>query len=200
VRLGNWAVLWLLKILDADGLGGSIMSIRVYAARGMTGRVKEDVVTEANADRLLLESAGITVLCPVHEEGVRATKKQLFSTKKHMDKYWPRDKEMIRDAHLLLNMSPHLPSMGVIREFGYARYSLWKKVITVFPEGQLPDESSICYYEDDYVTDSLIDAVMEIYRTHGTIWKRLKWKLGIINKSALKWMWYQIKEVWNAIH
>lgn len=170
------------------------MKVKIYVARAMTGRIKEEVVREAKADKDFLERAGFMVLDPVTTEGVKPTKETLRSSKKAMDGYWPRDKQMIRQAHVLLNMSPHLPSLGVIREHGLARYCLWKKVISVFPAGELPPEAAVCHYEDDYVTDDLRDAVMEIYRTHGTLWKRIKWRLNMLNRSLVKWVWYQILE------
>lgn len=170
------------------------MPIKIYVARAMTGRIKEDVVREALADKDFLERAGFEVLCPVSKEEVKATKEILQSSKEAMDHYWKTDKQMIRDAHILFNMSPDQPSLGVIREYGYARYALWKKVISVFPEGKLPQRAAICHYEDDYVTDDLMDAVGEAYRTHGTLWKRVQWRIKMLNKSLLKWLWFQILE------
>lgn len=168
--------------------------IKVYVARAMTGRVKEEVVREAQADKAFLEAAGFTVLDPVSEEGVTATKDKLQSPKYLMDAYWPRDKAMIREAHIVFNMSPHMPSLGVIREHGYARYHLWKKVISIFPLGKIPAQGAICHYEDDYVTDNLIDAVGEALRTHGTAWKRFKWRLEIYKRCYFKAVIYRLQE------
>lgn len=170
------------------------MAIKVYVARAMSGRVKEDVVNEAKADKEFLERYGLEVLDPVSSEGIAATKETLNSPKSLMDVYWTRDKAMIRQAHVVFNMSPHLPSLGVIREHGYARYHLWKKTISVFPAGKIPPEGAVCHYEDDYVTDSLIDAVGEALRTHGTWWKRFKWRLMIFNRCWLKAVWYRMLE------
>lgn len=168
--------------------------IRIYPARAMTGRIKEEVVKEAKKDKEFFEAAGFDVLCPVISEGVEPTKQILRSSKKAMDTYWARDKQMIREAHILFNMSPDQPSLGVIREHGYARYNLWKKVISVFPPGKLPAKAAICHYEDDYVTDNIMDAVCEAYRTHGTLWKRIKWRIRMLNRSVPKWLLYQLLE------
>ncbi len=165
-----------------------------YPARAMTGRIKADVVAEAIRDKAFLEKCGFEVLCPVVSEGVKATKTVLKSSKKQMDIYWQRDKEMIRKAHVIFNMSPDQPSLGVIREHGYARYHLWKKVISVFPEGKLPAEGAIAFYEDDMVTDSLTLAVGEALRTHGTYWLRLKWRLSIYKRSWLVAKLYRLQE------
>lgn len=168
--------------------------IKIYVARAMSGRVKEDVVNDAKKDKEFFEKAGLTVLCPVTEEHVEPTKQVLRASKQAMDRYWNRDKEMIRQAHILFNMSPDQPSLGVIREHGYARYCLWKKVISVFPPGKLPSKAAVCHYEDDYVTDDVMDAVGEAYRTHGTLFKRLKWRLSMLNRCLAKWLLYQLKE------
>ena len=165
-----------------------------YVARAMTGRVKEEVVAEAKADKDLLEKAGFEVLCPVIAENVQPTKEVLRSSKKAMDVYWWRDKAMIRQAHVIFNMSPHQASLGVIREHGYGRYHLWKKVISVFPDGKIPMKAAICHYEDDFVTDSLLIAIGEALRTHGTYFKRLQWRIHIYNKSWLKAKWYRLLE------
>lgn len=168
--------------------------IKVYVARAMTGRIKEDVVREAKADKLYLESLGFTVLDPVTSEGVEETKDILLSTKEVMDVFWPRDKQMIRDAHVVFNMSPHLPSLGVMREHGYARYHLWKKTITVFQHANMPAEGAICYYEDDLVTDTLEKAAQDALRTHGTFWKRCKWRIALYFRCLPKAIWHHLKE------
>lgn len=168
--------------------------LKIYVARGMTGRIKSDVVAEAKADKEFLEKAGFEVLDPVSAEGVEDKVEVLQATKAMMDTFWTRDKEMIRDAHAVFIMSPHVGSLGCIREYGYARYFLWKKVITIFPVDKLPKSGAVCYYEDDYVTDNLLDAIGELLRTHDTYWKRLKWRLAIYNRSLLKALGYKFAE------
>ncbi len=166
----------------------------IYAARSMTGRIKEEVVLEATQDKTLLEKAGFVVLCPVIAEGVPATKQIILASKQAMDKFWSRDKEMIREAHLVFDMSPTMNSEGVKHELGYARYCLWKPVVRVFPSGKLPVKSSVSYFEDDVVVDSLLEAIEYSLRVHGTFWKRTKWRLKMLNKSLLKWIVFQIGE------
>lgn len=168
--------------------------VQLYLARGMTGRVKEDVVQEAYFDKEFFEKAGFKVLCPVMEEGVEPTKQTIRSSKQQMDIYWFRDKQMIRDSHVVLDMTPHLKSEGVAHELGYARYNLWKPVVRVFPSGKLPIKGSVCRYEDDFICDSLVEAVEYTYRVHGTLFKRLKWRLSMLNRCLVKWLWYQICE------
>ncbi|SRR5229473_4710026 len=153
--------------------------VSIYCARSMTGRVKEEVVNEAKADKEFLEKAGFTVFCPVVAENVQPTKQVLLSSKKAMDEYWPRDKKMIEDSHVLFDMTPERKSEGVAHELGYARYFLYRPVVRVYREGKLPVPSSVAYFEDDHITDSLLGAIEYTLRMHGTLAKRLKWRFNL---------------------
>lgn len=151
---------------------------RIYCARGMSNRPQDEVVQEAIWDKTFFEQSGeIQVLDPVSEEGVPAENKLLLASQKEMDANWPRDKELIRQCHVFVNMSPHLPSLGVTREYGYARYYLQKPCISVFPYNEMPKPGAICYYEDDFVTDMKVVAASYIVNTFGSLEKRLKWRL-----------------------
>lgn len=152
----------------------------------MTGRVKEELVTEAINQKLFIESCGLIVLCPVIAEGVQPTKQVLLSSKKAMDTFWKRDKEMIREAHLVFDLTPNKNSEGVKHEIGYARYSLWKPVVRIFPKNELPVKSSVAFYEDDFICDSLTEAIDYAKAVHGTRMKRLKWKMQLLNRCLLK--------------
>lgn len=168
--------------------------VRLYLARSMTGRVKEDVVAEALKDKEYLETAGFEVLCPVISEKVEPTKQVLLSSKAKMDEYWPRDKAMIRAAHLVLDMTPAMKSEGVAHELGYARYHLWKPVVRVYSDGKLPVKSSVAYYEDDFIASSLLEAVGYIHSTHGTLLRRFKWRFAMYSRCLLKAWYYKLRE------
>jgi hypothetical protein len=166
--------------------------VKIYLARGMTGRNKADVVLEANADRLFLESAGFKVLDPVSAEGVKAENKLLQSTKQDMDTYWKRDKQMIEEADVLFDMSPHLKSEGVAHEIGYARYFLYRPIVRVYPLGGVPNRASVVWFEDDLLVDSLEEAIEYVLRVHGTLRKRLMWRIQLylrcLPKMIRVWM------------
>lgn len=168
--------------------------LKLYLCRGMTGRIKEEIVKEATEDKQWLEKAGFEVLCPVVSENVQPTQEVLRSSKKAMDVFWKRDKAMIREAHVIFDMSPHLNSEGVKHELGYARYCLWKPIVRVFPLGKLPLPSSVARYEDDNICDSLEEAIEYTLRVHGTLFKRLKWRLTMLNRCLPKWILFQIQE------
>lgn len=168
--------------------------IKLYLCRSMTGRIKEDVVMEAKKDKKFFERAGFKVLCPVSEEKVKSTVEILMASKETMSLYWARDKQMIREANVILDMTPDRKSEGVAHEIGYARYHLWKPIIRIYQLGNLPAQSSVAYFEDDYLCDSLEEAVEYILRKHGTWFKRLKWRLNLFNRCLLKSLWYKLRE------
>lgn len=170
------------------------MKLSVYLARSMTHRIKEEVVAEATADKEFFEKAGIIVYDPVAEEQVKPTKEKLIASKKAMEQFWPRDKQLIRMVHVVVDMTPHMKSFGTEKELGYARYHLWKKVVRVFPTGELPVASCVAYLEDDSVVDSKEMALESILRTHGTLWKRLKWRINIYRRCWFKAFIYRLKE------
>lgn len=156
--------------------------VTVYNARGMTGRVKADVVADAKRDKAVLEAAGITVLCPVEKENVKPTEEKLLSSKKAMLQHWPEDKRMIREANLVFDFSPHMNSEGCKHEIGYARYFLYKPIVRIFPKGQLPVASSVAYFEDDFICDSIEAAIEYAKQVHGTRQKRIKWRFELYTR------------------
>ncbi len=168
--------------------------IKIYTAQAMTGEIKSDVVAKDIRDREFLEKAGFKVLSPVFEENVKPTSSIQVQTKEEMDYFWFRDKQMIREAHVLFDMSPHKNSEGCKHELGYGRYFLFKPVVRVFPEGKLPLSSSVAYFEDDIVVDSLLEAVEWVCRVYGTPLKRLKWKLNLFNRCFINYLY--IRFMW----
>ncbi len=167
--------------------------VRLYVARAMSNRVKSDVVKEAKEDKKFLEQAGFEVLCPVVKEEVEPSKHILMASRAQMEAFWPEDKALIRQAHVVLDMSPLANSEGVKHELGYARYYLYRPIIRIFPAGKLPPASSVAFFEDDFICDSLIEAVEYILRVHGTWLKRMKWRIGLYNRCFLKMVlyWFQ---------
>lgn len=167
--------------------------VKLYLARGMTGLVASEVVAQAENDKTFFEAAGFEVLCPVSAEKVRPTSSAIQSTKAQMDEYWYRDKEMIREADIVVDMTPERKSEGVAHEIGYARYFLWRPVVRLYKEGGLPSRASVAYFEDDCLVDSREFAVEYIYRVHGTLIKRLKWRFNLYRRCLLKAIKYQIQ-------
>lgn len=171
------------------------MSLKVYTARGMTGRKAIDVYYEAKRDKRYLEKHGFTVLDPVAEEGVRPKKKAIKTTYKQLVKFWNRDKQMIREAHVLFDMTPWLKSEGVSHEIAYARYHLWKPVVRVYNEKYpRPSAGSVAYFEDDLLARDIDHAIYESERKWGTFYRRFVWRVMLYNRCLLKALWYRLKE------
>ena len=168
------------------------MNLKVYPARAMSGLVAADVVREATADKAVMERQGMTVLCPVIGEKVKPTKAVIASSKRQMDTFWHRDKEMIREAHVVFDMSPTRKSEGVAHEIGLARYAYWKPVFRIYREGSLPPKSSIAVYEDDYICATLAEAIERAIKHHGTWWRRFKWRVSLYKRCRLKALFYEI--------
>lgn len=170
------------------------MSVSIYSARSMTGRVQKDVVEESQQDRLTFEEHGIKVFCPVQAEHIKPANKKLLSTKEQMDIYWFRDKKMIRHADVFVDCTPHLKSQGVEREAGYARYFLFKPIVRIFPADKLPAPGNICFYEDDLIVTDIDDAAKQIKDLWGTPRKRLQWKLSLVKRCILNYL--KVRLVW----
>jgi nucleoside 2-deoxyribosyltransferase len=145
----------------------------------MSGRIKEEVVREALQDKEELEFLGFKVLCPVVTENILPTQENLQASVEQMNEFWYRDKRMIEEADVLFDMTPERKSEGVAHEIGYARYFLYKPVIRVYPQGKLPPFSSVSYYEDDAIVDSLHEALEYADKIHGTLLKRLWWRFKL---------------------
>lgn len=167
---------------------------KAYIAHGMTGRPGTEVVAESDKVLEIFTKYGIDVLDPVTAEKVRPSKQKINTDYETLDGYWRRDKEMIREAHVLVDVTPDRKSEGVAHEIGYARYHLWKKVIRVYPKGSIPSNLSVAYFEDDFITDSLDQAAKEILRTHGSLLRRISWRLKIYNRSLLKALKHRLLE------
>jgi hypothetical protein len=167
--------------------------IKIYCARGMSGRPKPEVIKEATKDSKFLRAAGFHVSCPVEAEGIKGAG-VINASKDEIAEHWKRDKKLIRESHVLFHMSPHLNSAGSWQEVGYKRYHMQGPVVHVYPLGKLPPPGAIPRLENDYVCDSLEEAIEYTLRAHGTFWRRTKWRLDKLNKSLLKSVWYQSKE------
>lgn len=168
--------------------------VKIYLAHGMTGRAGTEVVQESEKALEVFSRYGIQVLDPVTAEKVKPSKKAINTDYKTLDGYWKRDKEMIREAHVLVDITPERKSEGVAHEIGYARYFLWKPVIRVYPKGQVPSNLSVAYFENDFIVDDLDVAARYIDRMYGTWFKRFIWRIQLYRRSWIKASFYKLKE------
>lgn len=167
--------------------------LRLYTARGMSGRPDGVVAEESARDKAFFEACGFVVLCPCDAEGVKNTGKVLLAGREKMAEYWfIKDKPMIRAADVVVNCTPTLVSFGVLHEMVLSRGVYWKPTAWLFPQGSLPHDGSIVRFEGDVVADNPLDLATAIYAKWGTRKKRLVWRLKMLARSAPKWVWDQI--------
>lgn len=167
---------------------------KIYTAQKMTGRDQAEMVNMAKKAKKVFEGAGIKVLDPVLEEHVKPTNEVLVDKPLSLLKdYWKRDKQMIREAHVVVDLTPESKSEGVAHEIGYARYNLWKPVVRVY-SGDSKPASMIAIFEDDLIVHSLEEAAVQIQKYWGSWLKRALWRLGLMNRCLPRWIYYQIGE------
>lgn len=167
--------------------------VKAYTAGAMTGLTGRELVERSRVVAKILRAHSIEPLDPVTAEGVKATDKFTASTYAQMVRFWKRDKEMIREAHVVIDLTPERKSEGVSHELGYARYFLWRPVVRVYSNGGRPPISSVAFFEDDVIADSLEEAAVKINQNWGTWYKRFKWRVGLYNRCLLKTLWYHVQ-------
>lgn len=176
------------------------MSLRCYTAGAMTGLTGEELVERSLHVGQVLSDNKMEMLDPVDCEGVKPTTETVQASHTDLAVFWRRDKELIRRAHVIFDITPEKKSEGVAHEIGYARYHLWKPVIRVYMNGGMPTKASVAYFEDDLLTGSLEEACQVALELWGTPWKRLKWRVALYNKCLLKAISYKLKEWINAVN
>ncbi len=171
------------------------VDVKIYQAVKMTGRSAKGVVEQTTRARRLFQSYGIEVLDPVQEEQVEPTAGLIIGSAKdkHVDlkKFWKRDKQMIREAHVVVDLTPTAKSEGVLHEIGYARYGLWKPVVRVY-DGDI--KTGIQSFEDDALVGSVADAAALIRQKWGTKRKRFAWRASLLWHKLPRFIKHQIGE------
>ena len=168
--------------------------MKVYTAGSMTGLSGEELVNRSLYVGQVLSDNRITVLDPVEWEGVKPTDAPTQASFADLKIFWKRDKQMIRDCHVVFDITPERKSEGVAHEIGYARYFLWKPVVRVYRNGGRPTAASVIHFEDDVIADSLEEACTVALALWGTRWKRLKWRLSLYNRCLVKAFIYKLQE------
>ena len=166
--------------------------MKIYVAHAMTGRKKSEVLAESRLLQKTVEAAfrKVELLDPVVLEGVKG-KGKINSTPEQIREFWRRDKEMIRRAHVVIDLTGPMKSEGVAHEIGYARYCLWKPVIRVYPG---LSKNSVAFLEDDMIARAPSEALLMATRHYGTVLKRLLWRVKMLRRSFFKWLRYQLGE------
>lgn len=161
------------------------MSIKIYTCQRMTGRYQDDMRVEADMLVRVLANYGFVALNPVIEEKVPYVHEVLpVGDPEVLHRYWRRDKEMIREADVILDYDTQGKSDGTNNEVGYARFCLWKPVVRIWtgPGG------AISKIEDDLIVPSLTEAIQVIFQRWGTYEKLGAWREEMWWRSFNKWM------------
>jgi hypothetical protein len=155
--------------------------MRVYCASSMTGRTGAELIEQSKHTAFLAWCYEIEILDPIVSENVEPNDKPLSNGGELLVEYWKRDKEMIRKAHVLIDLTGPAKSEGVAHEIAYARFHLHKPVVRVWPGLK----ASVARLEDDLIVDTLEEAFRVSKLLWGTPLKRLQWKWMIFKKSYL---------------
>ena len=159
--------------------------IKVYVAHAMTGKMQDELVQEAQLTKRVLENYGFEVLDPIIAENVVPVHEPLVQvSSEQLEGYWRRDKEMIKEADILLDYMGCNKSDGVAKELGYARFCLWKPVVRVFPNCGI----NVSRIEDDVITENLSDAVGVMMNRFGSYEKLGKWRQEIWDRCFANWL------------
>ena len=163
----------------------------VYVACRMTGRCRAEQVERAEDVCDVLRTYGLTPVSPVISEGVQPIPGELVpNSREELLGNWTRDKILIsRVAHVVLLDGADEGSVGMAREHGYNRYSLWKPTVVLWNN---PRGYTVADFEDDMVAISLSDAAEFISLNFGTRRKRIAWRIRMLARCLPKWIVNQI--------
>ena len=169
-------------------------NIKAYLAHAMTNRIWADVQAESKEATRILNENGIEVFDPIYIEEVISDAKDKIGNEADDNglRSWQGDKKAIREAHVMLDITPEMRSEGVLRELGYSRFLLWKPTVRVYKKGSKPHMITI--FEDDVIAYSLEEASKIIQDRWGTWFKRFVWRVKMLNRCLPKFIWNQIRE------
>jgi hypothetical protein len=166
------------------------MSVTIYAAGAMTGLSGQALWKRAKETQRVFGKFGIRVLDPVVCEKVNPKVKKLKNKMAKLREYWYRDKELIRAADVVVDLTGAAKSEGVAHEIGYGRYFLWKPIVRIYPKLG----PSIAWFEDDLIVQDMEEAAYEVQRRWGSWQKRFMWRVRMLNRSFINFVVCQIKE------
>lgn len=165
--------------------------VKIYLATSMTGLFCDDIWKKAISDMQTYEKEGITVITPIMGEGIPFAHVKLQDrSPEEMTRVWKhKDKRAVKDTHVTVYNAPERWSQGVAHELVLARGVLWKPVVYVGTHAGF-----ITREEDDVVAATHQEAAIAIVQRWGTRRKRIVWRLKMLNRCLLGWIWDQIRE------
>lgn len=162
--------------------------IKAYTCQRMTGRYCDEMLREAEMLKRILTNYEISILNPVLEEGIPDVHELLDNVHPgKLAEFWRRDKEMIREADIVIDYMTMNKSDGSNKEVAYNRFCLWKPTVRVWDgAGGL-----ISRLEDDIVVPNILNAVTLINEKWGTYEKLGQWRTEMLERCYPKWLDYQ---------
>lgn len=163
------------------------MSASIYLATRITGRTGKQVWDEYNNALPIYQKYGIKVHSPIPGEGIPYSDEPIPNRPGEEGiKIWrEKDKPLIKEVNVCVYPGV---SNGIMREYMLSRGVLWKPSVFIGNGGFIAE------LEDDKVCTSHEEAALTIHVRWGTRSKRIFWRLKILNRCLLGWIWDQIKE------
>jgi hypothetical protein len=163
----------------------------------MTGYTPEELIRRAEFVCRILRLYDIEPIHPVLKPGediAHLDPKLLYAPKDCNESYdsikplWKYDKDAILRSHVVIFDRAWDKSIGMEREYGFARYCLWKPCIPVMEDRNI---LTIASYEDDHIARSIHDAAKYIVKHYGTRPKRFLWRVKMLCRTLPKWFYRQ---------
>lgn len=166
------------------------LTCSIYLAQPMTGYFCDELWIRAINDKQVYEKEEIKVTTPIDGEGIPFAHIPLEDrSDAEMHRVWKKkDKGAIKANHVLVYELPTRWSQGIAHELILSRGVWWKPTVFVGKAGFITRQ------EDDYVAASHTEAAKFIAVTWGTRRQRIVWRLKMLNRCLLGWIWGQITE------
>src|SRR5688572_10759811 len=160
--------------------------VKVYIAQRMSGRMQDEMRKDADMLVRALDNHGFIGLSPVIEESIPYVHEPLEQTsEEQLLRFWRRDKELLKDADLLLDYMSCNQSDGVSKEIGLMRFCYWKPVLRVWPNAPKINISQI---EDDVIVPTLVEALAVMKARWGDYESLGEWRKAMLDRCFNEWL------------
>ncbi len=162
-------------------------SCSIYLAVRITGRTGKEIWDEYYKAAPIYQKYGIKVVSPLHGEDIPYNDELVPNRPGEVGKaIWKtKDKPLIKEVNVCVY--PGI-SNGIMREYMLSRGVLWKPSVFIGHGGFIAE------LEDDKVCTSHEEAALTIAVRWGSLFNRLTWRLSMLNRCILGFVWDQVKE------